>query len=136
MPSTSAPCVDSAFPNISLPAGFVEGCQVGECSANIDGDSKTAFALCLFSRCHDVYSLPYKVPVAESCSLAIASRYCMGISLNDVAKDADAVDLDFDDVGILHVNWRLSPIANASRCSGGDHVAGVQRSEFGDVGDN
>src|ERR1700720_2626148 len=60
----------------------------------------------------------------------------MGVSLNDVAKDADAVDLDFDDVTILHVNWWLATITHTSWCSGGDHVARIQRSEFGDVGNN
>src|ERR1700736_3472117 len=116
------------------PAGFVEGCQVGECSANIDGDSKTAFGLCLFSRRHDVYSKPCKV--CPELITGVASRCCLGVSLDNIAKDADAVDLHFDDVTILHVNWWLATISNASRCSGGDYIARVQRGEFGDVGND
>jgi uncharacterized membrane protein AbrB (regulator of aidB expression) len=39
----------------------------------------------------------------------------VGVGPNDVPKNADAVDLDFDHVSVLHINRRVSTIANSAR---------------------
>jgi hypothetical protein len=52
------------------------------------------------------------------------SRSRVSVGLHDVPKNADTVDLDFDYVSILHINRRVSTVANSARRSCCDDVAG------------
>ena len=60
---------------------------------------------------------PWQPPTINSGALALVGYR--------ITKGADPLDFDFNDIASLHVERRLSPVANSSRGSGRDQIAGT-----------
>src|SRR4051794_25748825 len=136
IPRTSSPCVESAFPNIRRPSASSKAAR----SVNVPPMSTAIRRRPLAfdpSGAGIYFSLHgFVVDQVLSFRRAAVSARGGGLGLHRVAQEADAVDLDFDDVAVLHPERRLTFPADPAGSPRGNDIARGKPREGADVRDD
>src|SRR3546814_14485403 len=71
--------------------------------------------------------------------VCVKQKTAYEMRISDWSSDvcsSDLLDLDLDQVAVLHADRRVALGADAARRAGGDHIARLQRDEGGHIGDD